>query len=109
MATAAGGLRRTANALGGREGVMSTECRTLRTPRRAPGPPALRAAAPQDAHYPPGEERSHRQGGDGACPQHKDRVGDADMFGAPVEAVKLRSVERRLGQECVCTCRDRCW
>src|SRR3546814_3997969 len=73
VVTAAGGLRRTANALGGREGVMSTECRTLRTPRRAPGPSALRAAAPQDAHHAPGEERYHRQGGDGECPQHMDR------------------------------------
>src|SRR3546814_1368409 len=95
MATAAGGLRRTSNALGGREGVMSTECRTLRTPRRAPGPSALRAAAPQDAHHAPGEERYHRQGGDGECPQSTDRVGDEVLFVAPVAAVENCDGRRR--------------
>src|SRR3546814_20530616 len=110
---------------------MSTECRTLRTPRRAPGPSALRAAAPQDAHHAPGEERYHRQGGDGECPQHMDRVGDDELFVAPVEDVEIRegrrprqqirpghlqtalvgvvlwSEERRVGQEWVSTCESR--
>src|SRR3546814_6968213 len=95
MATAAGGLRRTANALGGREGVMSTECRTLRTPRRAPGPSAVRAAAPQDAHHAPGEERYHRHGGDGECQQDMDRVGVDELFVVPVEAVESRKEEQK--------------
>src|SRR3546814_18280932 len=61
-------------------------------------PAALRAAAPQDAHHAPGEERYHRQGGDGECPQHMDRVGDDELFVAPVEAVEIREGRRHRQQ-----------